>query len=184
MPEGFNGIDVLILILLGLFFLHGTMRGLVRAMFSLTALVAGWAVASRFHLELASRFSVTGEAAELGLRVGLFVLLFLGTALVVRLAGHLVNKVFSDSPLSLANRLLGGICGALVGVVFLGVLFLVVATYFPSGHRVLRDAELYGPLTGVVRVLSRALPDEARGILERHLDMDKAPVLGESEDYV
>ncbi|MFH1277440.1 MAG: CvpA family protein [Candidatus Eisenbacteria bacterium] len=184
MPQSLNGIDILILVLLGLFFLHGMMRGLVRALFSLAALVAGWVVASRFHLDIASRWSVSGEAAELGLRVGVFALLFLGTALLVRLVGHGVNKVLSDSPLSLANRVLGGICGLLVGSVFLGVLFLVVATYFPSGHRVLGDAELYGPITGVVRVLARALPAEARGLLERHLDVEKAPLPGAADDYV
>jgi membrane protein required for colicin V production len=182
--HGMTGIDVLILVLLALFLLHGISRGLIRTAFSLAAIVGGWLVASRYHVMLAERWHVSGSAAELGLRVGLFALLFLGTALVVRLIGHGVNKVLSDSPLSLVNRLLGGLCGLLVGTVFVGTLFLVVATYFPAGHRILEGSELYRPVTGVVRVLARALPEEARNLLERHLDMNRTLPPGNEEDYV
>lgn len=184
MPHGLTGIDILVIVLIGLFFLHGLSRGLVRTAFALAAILAGWFVASRYHLVLAERWPVTGATAELGLRVGLFALLFLGTALVVRLIGHGVNKVLSDSPLSVVNRLLGGVCGALVGTLFLGTLFLVVTTYFPAGHRALTGSELYRPIVGVVRVLARALPDEARDLLERHLDMNEGIPPGSGEDYV
>lgn len=177
-------LDILIGIFLVLFLIHGFRRGLVRVAFSFAALLAGWVVASRFHLAVASRWTVSGENAEVALRVGVFVVLFLGTALVVRVVGIAANKLFAESPLGLANRILGGVLGLLVGTVFLGVLFLVVTTYFPSGHRVFQGSRFHPPLIGVVRVFAQALPEEAKNLFDRHIENKSISLPENLDDYV
>lgn len=162
-------LDILIGILLLLFFFHGMRRGLVRALFSLASLVAGWIVASRFHLAIANRFNEIAGEEVLVLRAGVFLILFLITVLLVRGVGNTMHRVVTDTPLGFLNRIAGGACGLLVGMFFLGVIVLLIITYLPAGRGVLNDSELVRPLTGVVRGMSRMFPDEARDLFEEHL---------------
>jgi membrane protein required for colicin V production len=160
-------IDILIVILLLLFLIHGLRRGFLRSLFGLLALGAGWIVASRFHLALAMRWNTSRPEAEIALRLGVFLLLFVLTALAVRLVGVGITGVISGTPLSLIDRLLGGLCGVGIGAVFLGALFLVATMYFPGGARVLAGSKFQRPLIEVVRVLSNTIPREMKDRFDR-----------------
>ncbi|MFH1680941.1 MAG: CvpA family protein [Candidatus Eisenbacteria bacterium] len=155
-------IDLLIAVLLLLFLIHGLRRGFLRSLFGLLAFGAGWIVASRFHLDVAARWGTSRPEADIALRLGVFLLLFIITALLVRLIGLAAGGVISGTSLSLIDRLLGGICGVGIGAVFFGILFLIATTYFPGGARVLADSKFHRPLTGVVRVLSNAMSEEMK----------------------
>lgn len=160
-------IDILIAVLLLLFLIHGLRRGFLRSLFGLLAIGAGWIIASRFHLALAMRWSTSRPEAEIALRLGVFLLLFVITALAVRLVGLAITGVISGTPLSLIDRLLGGVCGVGIGAVFLGALFLVATIYFPGGARVLAGSKFHQPLIEVVRVLSNTMPREMKDRLHR-----------------
>jgi membrane protein required for colicin V production len=175
--------DILITILLALFLIHGLRRGFLRALFGLLSIGAGWVVASRFHLALASRWSVARPEAEIALRLGVFVLLFLVTALAVRLVGIGVTGAVSGTPLSVLNRLLGGLCGVFVGAVVVGVLFIVADGYFPGSARAFERSRYREPLTAIVRVLARTLPEEMQKRLERREEPKPAPAAGETASY-
>jgi membrane protein required for colicin V production len=176
-------VDILITILLALFLIHGLRGGFIRALFGLLSIGAGWVVASRFHLALASRWSVARPEAEVALRLGVFVLLFLVTALAVRLVGIGMTGAVAGTPLSLLNRLLGGICGVFVGAVVVGVLFLVADGYFPGSARAFERSRYRVPLTSIARVLSRTLPDEMQKRLKGREEAKPAPAAGETASY-
>lgn len=161
-------LDILFTVLLLLFLIHGIRRGLIRSLFSLLALAAGWVVASHFHVALAARWTVSKPEAEVALRLGVFILLFLLTGLVVRLIGQALTGMVEGSPLGLINRLLGGVCGVGVASVFLGVLFLVTSAYFPGSAGAIASSKYYRPLTTVVRVLATTLPDDVRKRVDRY----------------
>jgi membrane protein required for colicin V production len=160
--RSFGILDLLIALLLVLFLIHGIRRGFIRSLFSLLALAAGWVVASRFHVALAARWSVAKPEAEIALRLGVFVLLFVITALLVRLVGQALTGVVKGSPLGLVDRLIGGLCGLGIGAIFLGVLFLVTSAYLPGSARPVAASRFYRPLTSVVRVLALTLPEDIR----------------------
>ena len=167
-------------ILLALF-VRGLFRGLVKELFALAAVLAGWLVASRYHLAAGSLIGIRPEGEALVARAILFVVVFLLTAVLVRLVGHAAHKLLSDSPLGWLNRLLGGAAGIAFGVILLGVILLVVLTYFPAGAGVLEGSRLAGPVTHVTRVLAKAMPDEAGDLFDRHF-RGKAPAIPEELD--
>jgi len=160
--------DLLLGGVLLLFAVRGVLTGLVKELFALAAVVAGWIVASRYHIALADRYPALA-GSDLLTKAFVFAVLFVGAALGVRLLGWAIDKVLSDTPLGWINRLLGGVCGFVVGVVTVGVLLLVLTTYVPGGRRVFRDSLLYPRLIGVVELLATALPEGGRELFEKHL---------------
>ncbi|MBN1826262.1 MAG: CvpA family protein [Candidatus Eisenbacteria bacterium] len=160
--------DLVIGAVLLVLFLRGLFRGLVKELFALAAILAGWLVATRYHLAVGSLVGVRSDGEALLARAILFALVFLVTAVLVRLIGHAVHKVLSDSPLGWLNRLLGGAVGVAFGVILIGVILLVIVTYLPAGGRVLEGSSLVGPITRVTRVLAKTLPDEASELFDRN----------------
>ncbi len=160
--------DLLLGGVLLLFAVRGLITGLVKELFSLAAVVAGWLTASRYHIALADRYPALA-GSELLTKALVFAVLFVVAALGVRLLGWAIDKVLSDTPLGWINRFLGGMCGFAAGVITVGVLLLVLTTYIPAGRGVFRGSLLYPRLTGVVELLAVALPERGRELFEKHL---------------
>lgn len=170
-------------ILLGLF-VRGLFRGLVKELFALAAILAGWLVASRYHLAAGALAGIRPEGEALLARAVLFILVFLVTAVLVRLIGHAVHKVLSDSPLGPLNRLLGGAVGILFGVILTGLILLVLVTYFPSASSAWEGARLTGPVIRVTRLLAATLPEEAGDLFDEHIRGRKLPIPEELDGFV
>lgn len=184
LPNDLNLIDLVIGLILAGAFIRGLVRGLVKELFSLAALLAGWFVASRYHTHAVSLAGIRIEEGQFLVHLVVYFLLFVVTALLVVLGGKLIHKLLSDSPLGWINRLLGGACGIFVGVAIIGLLLLLITTYIPSGQVIFRDSELYRPLTAVVRLLASALPEEVRELYDRHFKGDGISLPDNFEDFI
>lgn len=163
----FAPVDILLGGAILLFALRGLIRGLIKELFALAAVVAGWIVASRYHLALAEDLPQLG-GSEFLTNALVFAGIFLASALGVRLLGWAIDKVIADTPLGWLNRVAGAACGLLVGVILVGVLLMVLTIYLPGGQSVFDDSLLYPRLTAVIELLATALPERAREIFEQH----------------
>jgi len=174
--EHVSGIDLLIGGAILLFALRGVFRGFVKELFSLAAVVAAWIVATRYHMALAGEFPPLAGNEFLTAAI-VFTVLFLLTALGVRILGIAVHMVLSDTPLGWLNRLAGAACGVFIGTILAGLLLLLLTIYLPGGQTMFARSQLYRPLTGVIEFLAAALPDRGKEIFEKHFERpgDKLP---------
>lgn len=166
-----------------LFALRGVIRGLIKELFALAAVVAGWIVASRYHLAAAGEFSPIAGNEFLNSALA-FVLLFLAAALGVRLLGAAIHKVISDTPLGWLNRTAGAACGILVGTILVGILLMVLTIYLPGGQSVFDESVLYPHLTHVIELLAAILPERAREIFEQHFNSPGVTLPGSLKELV
>ncbi len=175
-------LDILIAIILVLFLVRGVVRGIVRELFSLASVVIGWVIASRYHMELSAYIpSVSGET-QIG-NAALFVLTFLGAALVIRILGVLFHKIVTGSPLGIVNRLIGGVCGLLIGTILIGLILMVTTVYLPYGRTIKEESVLFPHLKGVIELLSRALPEEGRQLFDEHWK-NRGAIPDNLDDYI
>lgn len=120
-----NGLDIAILITLGIFTLKGLLRGLIKELCSLVGIIAGSFLAFYFHPPLADWL---GGAVDMPPRVGVvaaFLILFLVTISLFALIGYLLSQSISALFLGGVNQIVGGCFGLAQGVVLLSVVLYV-----------------------------------------------------------
>ena len=142
-----NFVDVLILIIIGVFLLKGLLRGLMKELCSLVGLVVGSLLAFRFHGPLAeimvSAFSLPASVCV----VLAFLAIFLSTLLVFGLIGMLLSKYVKLLYVGGLNRVAGGIFGLVQGALLLSVVMfgLSVSPLPDWGKLAMKDSSLTPP---------------------------------------
>ena len=116
-----NGIDIAILVTLGIFMLKGLLRGLVKEFFSLVGLVIGSLAAFHFHPPLAEWLQESFGFAPLICVISAFLALFLTILSLFTAAGYVVSRSISLLLLDGINLVAGGCFGLFQGVVALAL---------------------------------------------------------------
>lgn len=120
---GLSWVDWALLAVLALSVLVGALRGLVFELMSLAGWVVAYVVAVWFAPELAPHLPVGVPGSALNHSAALAAC-FVGTLIVWGLLARLVRLLIAATPLTVPDRLLGAVFGALRG----GVLLLALAT--------------------------------------------------------
>lgn len=123
-------LDISIMTVLALMGLRGLLRGLIKEVAALTALVLGGWLAYRFHSAAAAPLKSLMPAAAA--EVAAFVLLLILVGLAAHLLGNLLTGLVKLALLGWVNRLGGIAVGLLEGGLLLGMVFYaIVAIPFP-----------------------------------------------------
>lgn len=124
-------IDIVLLILIGIFAVKGLIKGLVNEIFGLLALVAGYVVAYNYSHVFTKPVLALGldekSAGAIGYVVG-----FLVTYIVVVIVGAFLSKAFKEVKLGALNRGGGFLFGAIKSAVILGLILSAVITVSPK----------------------------------------------------
>jgi membrane protein required for colicin V production len=152
-----NGIDGIILIMVGIGILTGVMQGFVKQLAQLVGLVAGLLVARAL-------FGVAGEwlAPEIGTSVTVaqiiaFVLIWVLVPLGFTVAAAILSRALSVVHLGWVNRWLGSGLGALKYLMIVGVIIHVIEYIDPQSHLIEKEKKEASACYYPVRDLTAAL---------------------------
>jgi membrane protein required for colicin V production len=118
------GIDIVLLIIVGISLLFGLFRGIIRTVSSLLGFIFGVIVAASFGPPIAARI---GES--LFITICACAILFFVTALVLTLAGNLLRKAVKFIKLGWLDHLLGGLFGFLRGAFIAALLVMLLVNF-------------------------------------------------------
>jgi len=153
-------LDIVLLIVLGLSFVFGIIKGFVRQIVGLAAVVAGFFIAAYYHPYLARAF---GRAFASGRWSNLiaFLLIFFGVLALGSLVGFLLSKLMRG-PLRLIDRVLGGALGLVKGILISGVVVMALLA-FPTDTRALTNSKIapycYWLTKGMVQLVPQELKE-------------------------
>jgi membrane protein required for colicin V production len=124
--------DIIVIAVIGILTIIGFYNGMMRQLFGLVGLVAGYILAMRYYQPCSWFFTSfhSGTARAIS-----FIAIFLACILVAHIVGWLVGRLFNISGLGFLNRIGGGLLGFLKGclIVSLMVLVLTVSDSAKSG---------------------------------------------------
>lgn len=130
-------IDVIFLFLLAFALFKGLRKGLIVALFSLIAFIAGLAAALKLSTIVAARLSEHIGSSARWLPLVSFMLVFIAVALLVSLMGRLLQKTFETVMLGWANRLGGALFYLLLYSIFYSIfLFYAVQLHLVSDETI------------------------------------------------
>jgi len=169
-------LDVIMVAILALCFILGFWNGLTKQLATILGIVAGVVVAAR----LAPRFAetVTGRfiADPNGARIAAYLILFLGAALAVWIAGRIVRTLIRKAELGSTDRMWGAGFGLLKGVVFCWALLLAIVPMHDQSYfkRQLEESYIAPRLLVGLNVAGGAFPAGLKQNLKHTVDRWKA----------
>jgi membrane protein required for colicin V production len=149
-----NGIDVIIIILLGIGLIKGFIDGLIVEIAKILALVLGIFFAIHFSGWTAARLSDYFDLQTSWLGIIAFAITFAIIVIAVNLLGRILDKVFKAAMLGFVLRITGAIFGVIKVTLILSVVFIFLNTL--NEHvRILPEktttgSYLYNPIADIV----------------------------------
>lgn len=120
--------DVSVLGVIGISFLFGAWRGLVKEALSLACWIAAAVLAVMFNDALAPRLGWISETPAVQ-KVAATILIFVGTVFGGGVISNLVSKLTSAAGLKAADRALGALFGVIRGVVVVTLFVMLTADF-------------------------------------------------------
>jgi membrane protein required for colicin V production len=154
-------IDAVMAALMFLGFVHGLLKGSIQEVFAVLALVVGVLVAGRVA---EGTEAITSQLSHpTAAKVFVFILTFFVVALIIGLIGKMFSGLAKTANLRTIDRLLGGIVGACLVGLAIGVVLQVGAMFGMSTEWV-QGSPLARQLMLAVSYLARFLPEARESI--------------------
>ena len=154
-----NHFDIFLLAMACVLVLFGMLKGLVRILIGVAALIAAFALAARFHQPLAERLSLFDLAFEPRSLIS-YLLIFLGVMIAGGLLARAVRRLLKVAMLSWADRLGGAALGLLTALLVAALLVLPLVAYSPYSERVLARSVLAPYVTVVADAANLLVPED------------------------
>jgi membrane protein required for colicin V production len=158
-----NWLDIVILIVLAVFFFGGLKNGIIKTLVSLAGLVAGTALAGQYYPILTPYLTFIPEITIANIVAFIIILMavLVFAAVVAVILTHFAKAIL----LGWLNGLLGGVFGILMGVITVSVL-LAVWVKFRGPSDVIEESRLAVTLLNYFPFILDLLPDDFGSIRE------------------
>ena len=164
---GLNGLDYVILAIVGFGALSGLSRGALRMATSILALVLGIYAASIYYLRaeaLAQKYFATSPttSAVIG-----WVAVFLVVYVVIEYVGGRIIRLAQIIHLNWIDRLVGGVLGASIGAILAGLVVVGLTAVASPNPALLRDSKLAPRVLAYNQVLMAYVPPQVKVTYEQ-----------------
>lgn len=156
-----NILDIIFLILIGLSVIYSFIRGLVRELFSLLAIILGFFGATYGYLAMADWLRRWMGNETLAQVLGFAILFFL-IALGLGLLGRVLSRLVKTMDLSWADRMGGAAFGFIKAIFLIAVILLVLTAFLPSRSKLISESQVSSVALTIARQLSYLVPEKLR----------------------
>jgi membrane protein required for colicin V production len=154
-----NWLDIVLLCVLGATAVIGLIKGFLRQIIGIAAVVVGLILAAVYYWGIAEVLKSFIRNELLANFLG-FVFIFVAVLVLGGLVGYLLTKAMKG-PLAFINRVFGGILGLVKGILICGV-FVFALLVFKIGEKALLESRLAPACYGVTRAAVNLIPKELR----------------------
>jgi membrane protein required for colicin V production len=144
-------------------------EGFFHQAFGIAGLIAGYLLAAWQYHRLAERFEPHLKSPWLG-EIAAFVIIFIAVVIVAGIAGRIVRWAMKEAGLSLFDRLLGALLGAVKGALFVSIILMGMTAFTPTS-KWLDGSELAPYFLVVGRAAIWVAPAQLRARFYEGLDM-------------
>lgn len=167
-----NWIDITVYIIIFFFILIGMTRGLVKQVFSISALVGGIIIGFIFYDVFAAMFIkdslVKNESIA---NVGAFLIVAFISYLIIQILGWLTTKLIGTLNLSWLNRLGGAILGIIIGAITVLLFTSSLTLFLSEKDPVITNSVTIPYINEAYETIKRQLPEDLRESLIRSKEL-------------
>jgi len=156
-----NLLDLAILSILCFCLIRGVFTGLIRELFSLTGVLAGFIAASTWYLDAAKFLSRWALDAS-KIKILSFLSIFFGFLLAISILGRAVKFRLKIDFLSGVDSTFGASVAVIKGVLIISVLLLALTAFLPKKAAIIKDSLFSPRLTVVSEKMARMVSKDMR----------------------
>jgi len=159
----FTWLDIVILIVLGVTLMLGLIKGFIRQLIGIAAVVVGLLLAAKYYLPF-SRTVNRLVSADKWSELIAFLLLFIGVLVAGWLVAFLLSRLI-QGPLKLLDHVFGGALGVFKGVLICGVLVFALLVFPVDKHGLMKSRlapYCYWITKGFVHLIPQELKEKFR----------------------
>lgn len=156
-----NLFDLAIISTLCFFLIRGVFTGLIRELFSVTGVLAGFLAASTRYIEVSESLSCWMPD---GFKVNLlsFLSIFFGFIITISVLGGIVKPLLKIDLLSSVDRTFGAGVAIIKGVLIVSVLLLTLTAFLPKDVSIIKNSLLSSHFTLVSEKMARIVSKDMR----------------------
>jgi membrane protein required for colicin V production len=121
--------DIIVFAFIGILTIIGLWKGLVKQLFGLLGVVAGYLLAMKFYQPCSKFFTSVQPGTT---KIMSFVTIFLASILAAHLIGWAAGRLLAISGLGFFNRIGGGLLGFLKGCIIVCIMVMVLTAFLPG----------------------------------------------------
>lgn len=155
-----NPFDMMVVVILVYFLIIGIIRGSIREITSIAALLGGFYFAYLYYEAFAGVFSAFIQTDYIR-NITAFLVLFCIVAVSVILVGTLLRSLMKLVLLGVVDRLLGAVIGAVKAIIVISVLHFLALTFLPSGGAaIVAQSRMAPAINNAAAVIVYLVPDD------------------------
>lgn len=156
-----NLFDLTIISILCFCLIRGIFTGLIRELFSVTGVLAGFLAASTHYMEVAKSLSHwIPDVSKIKLLS--FLSIFFGFIFTITILGGIVKSLLKIDLLSSVDRTFGAGVGTIKGILIVSVLLLTLTACFPEDASIIKNSLLSPHFSLVSEKMARIVSKDMR----------------------
>lgn len=168
-----NTLDIILLIIISASIIYSLIRGLIREIFSLLAIILGFLAASYGCTSVGRWLSRWISNETLALIIG-FLILFVLIALIISLFGKILSRAVKKMDLGWADHMGGAAFGFIKAILLIAIILLIMTAFLPPKSKLLSESVVSPVAINITHGLSFLVPEKFRHIyLEKEKDLRK-----------
>jgi len=157
-------IDIIVIVLLVIGLISGIKDGLIKRVMGLAGLIAGLLIGRAIYLSVAARLTPILGTSEKVTQVIAFALILIVVPLIFSLIAWLISNLLKTVGLGWVNRLLGGVIGAVMNAIIVGLVFMGIESFDVHEHLITHEKKeaslFYQPLCNMSSVLLKDVREQ------------------------
>ena len=148
MPEGYNWLDLIILIIIAAAVIQGIRAGLIRSIFNVAGLAVGFLAAINYYAPAGSMIIRHINLPQIIADVLSFIVIFAVSTAIVHLIGSFVAVITRVRLFRFADRVGGSAAGLLIGFILVGIILIMITAFplFNGFHDQIEESYLAPPI--------------------------------------
>jgi membrane protein required for colicin V production len=164
-----NFLDVIFIVLIGISAIYGLVKGLVKEVISLLAVIIGLILTSRFYEGISPLLRDLG-LGEQAAKILSFFILFIIIFIVIVLIGRLIHKFVHAIFLGWLNRLGGAGFGFIRGIVVSSIIIIILTITLSEKASILTQSKLTPHIMSISKVMLSLVPEDLQ---KRFMEQEK-----------
>ena len=148
-----NSLDIILLIIMAVSIMTSSMRGGIREIFSLFAIVAGFILATHFYIFASGNILRLTSHKEVNDIIS-FLAIFIFSAVLISFIGGSITEMVNKSKLKPWNKLFGTLIGAFKGIVVCALIVYILMVFLPAKSPILTRSRAFPYVSRVSDVVS------------------------------
>jgi len=136
-----NPLDILMIVLVSYWLVMGFFRGIVRELVSIGGVLGGFWAACTYYMNIAKYLSKWISEPSY-LNISSFLIIFFSVFITIGIIGVIVKYLLKIITFGWTDRVSGGGCGFVKGVLIISVLLITFTAFLQKGTPIIRDSVL------------------------------------------